>query len=109
MVPADVLRARIEERARRMLQGGLLEETDRLLAGGAGPLLTANQAIGYAEAAEHLAGRIGLEEALETIVRRTKGLARRQMAWFKRDPRIRWFEADSAMAAVDEIEELYRT
>jgi tRNA dimethylallyltransferase len=108
-VPADVLRERIEGRARRMLEGGLLGETERLLAGGARPLLTANQAIGYAEAAEHLAGRIGLEEALETIVRRTKALARRQMAWFRRDPRIRWFEAESAVEAVDEIEEHYRT
>ncbi len=92
-----------------MLEGGLLEETERLLAGGAGPLLTAGKAIGYAEAAEHLAGRIGLEEALETIVRRTRALARRQMAWFRRDPRIRWIEVGSATEAVDEIEELYRT
>jgi len=109
MVPPEALRARIDERARGMLENGLLEETEGLLKGGAGPLLTASQAIGYAEAAEHLAGRIGLEEALETIVRRTKGLARRQMAWFTRDPRIRWFEAGSAMDVVDEIEEHYRT
>jgi tRNA dimethylallyltransferase len=92
-----------------MLEGGLLEETERLLERGAEPLVTASQAIGYAEATEHLSGRIGLEEALETIVRRTKALARRQMAWFKRDPRIRWFEAGSAAEAVDEIEELFRT
>jgi tRNA dimethylallyltransferase len=108
-VPSEMLRTRIEERARRMLEGGLLEETERLLERGAEPLVTASQAIGYAEAAEHLSGRIGLEEALETIVRRTKALARRQMAWFKRDPRIRWFEAGSAAEAVDEIEELFRT
>ena len=92
-----------------MVKEGLLEETERLLSQGAGPLLTASQAIGYAEAAEHLAGRIGLEEALETIVRRTKALARRQMAWFRRDPRIRWLQAASAVEAVDELEEYYRT
>jgi tRNA A37 N6-isopentenylltransferase MiaA len=41
------------------------------------------------------------------IVRRTRELARRQMAWFRRDPRIRWFRVgeDGAVAAVDEIEE----
>jgi tRNA A37 N6-isopentenylltransferase MiaA len=38
-------------------------------------------------------------------VKRTKELARRQMVWFRRDPRIRWFEAgrDGAGALVDEL------
>jgi tRNA dimethylallyltransferase len=92
-----------------MVEGGLIEETRRLVDEGAGPLLTASQAIGYAEAAEHLAGTITLEEAFEKIVHRTKALARRQMAWFKRDPRIRWFEAVSAKEAVDEMEEYFRS
>lgn len=107
LLPPEILRERIEQRARAQLEGGLLEETQALLLGGAGPLLQASQAIGYAEAAEHLAGAITLEEAFEKIVRRTKGLARRQMAWFRRDPRIRWFEggAKGALEAVDEIEE----
>ena len=109
IVPPETLHARIEQRARRMLDGGLLEETQRLFDEDAGPLVTASQAIGYAEAAEHLAGRITLEEAFETIVRRTKALARRQMAWFRRDPRVRWFEAGSAMEAVDAMEEYFRS
>jgi tRNA dimethylallyltransferase len=107
-VPSEALRSRIEERARRQLEGGLLEETRRLLAGGAEPLFTASQAIGYAEAAEHLAGAITLDEAREKIVRRTKALARRQMAWFRRDPRIRWFDGDSALDVVEQIEEYFR-
>jgi tRNA A37 N6-isopentenylltransferase MiaA len=32
-------------------------------------------------------------------VRRTKNLARRQMAWFRRDPRVRWFDAGERGAA----------
>ena len=44
----------------------------------------------------HLDGRLSLEEAWEGTVRRTKVLARRQMAWFRRDPRIHWFEAGEA-------------
>jgi tRNA dimethylallyltransferase len=31
-------------------------------------------------------------------VRRTRSLARRQLAFFRRDPRIRWFEAGEAGA-----------
>ncbi len=110
-VPPEALRARIEARVRRQLEGGLVGEVRELLDRGFGPFLTASQAIGYLEVAEHLAGRCGLEETAGRIVRRTRGLARRQMAWFRRDPRIRWFEAgpDGAGALVDEIEEHYLT
>jgi tRNA A37 N6-isopentenylltransferase MiaA len=31
-------------------------------------------------------------------VKRTRALARRQLAFFRRDPRIRWFEAGEAGA-----------
>jgi tRNA dimethylallyltransferase len=56
--------------------------------------------------ARHLAGELTLEEAIRGTVRRTRALARRQLAWFKRDPRIRWFVADDrgAVAIVDELE-----
>jgi tRNA dimethylallyltransferase len=106
-VPLELLRRRIEDRARRQLEGGMIDEVRTLLRGGAGPFLTASQAIGYSEIAEHLAGRMALDQARERIVRRSRALARRQMAWFRRDPRIRWFEAgpDGASGVVDQIGE----
>ena len=38
-------------------------------------------------------------------VKRTKELARRQMAWFRRDPRIDWFDAGDggAIEVVPEV------
>lgn len=109
-MPPEALRRRIEERAREQLSGTLLEETRSLLDRGFGPFLTSSQAIGYLEAAEHLRGSLSFEEALQRMARRTKNLARRQLAWFRRDPRIRWFEAgeDGAPGVVDEIEEWFR-
>ncbi|MGH2725076.1 MAG: tRNA (adenosine(37)-N6)-dimethylallyltransferase MiaA [Actinomycetota bacterium] len=100
------LTARIEDRARLIVEGGLVDEVRTLLEGGSGPFLTASQAIGYLEVARHLAGEITLEEAVTETARRTRALARRQMAWFRRDPRIRWFRAgaDGAAGVVDEIE-----
>jgi tRNA dimethylallyltransferase len=89
----DVSRARIEARIRGMLEAGLLDEVHGLVARGFGAWLTSTQAIGYAELATHLEGRSTLDEAVEGTVKRTRALARRQMAWFRRDPRIRWFEA----------------
>ena len=85
--------------SRRCSPPGWLEEVAGLVERGFGGWLTSTQAIGYAELARHLDGRLSLEEAWEATVRRTKNLARRQMAWFRRDPRIRWFDAGEARGA----------
>jgi tRNA dimethylallyltransferase len=105
-----VLRTRIEARARRQLENGLVEEVRGMLVRGLERFLTASQAIGYLEVADHLRGRLTLEEAVERMVRRTRELARRQMAWFRRDPRIRWFDAgpEGARSVIDDIEEYLR-
>jgi tRNA dimethylallyltransferase len=92
-VPGPVLAQRIEARVHRMMDEGLLDEVRRLLDRGLERFLTSSQAIGYVEVAEHLQGRMSLDEAVHRTIRRTKGLARRQMAWFRRDPRIVWFDA----------------
>jgi tRNA dimethylallyltransferase len=92
-MPRDVLAKRIEERVRAQLALGFAEEVRALLERGLGRSPTARQAIGYAEMSRHLAGEYSLEEAVALTVKRTKALARRQMAWFRRDPRIRWFAA----------------
>jgi len=97
-VAPEALRARIGVRVLAMVEGGLLEEVRGLVEGGFGGWLTSTQAIGYAEFAAHLRGRLTLDEAVERTVSRTRQLARRQMAWFRRDPRIRWFEAGEAGA-----------
>jgi tRNA dimethylallyltransferase len=104
----DTLDARIRARVQHMLEGGLIEEVRSLLSNGVGSFLTSSQAIGYLEVVEHLRGRMTIDEVVARTVRRTKDLARRQMAWFRRDPRIRWFETDDAAASIEEIEEYFR-
>jgi tRNA dimethylallyltransferase len=103
-LPRQDLHRRIERRVTAMMPG-LLDETRILLARGFGSFLTSSQAIGYAEGVACLVGAIGEEEAAAMTIRRTKGLARRQMAWLRRDPRIRWFPAgpEGAVGVVDEI------
>jgi tRNA dimethylallyltransferase len=104
------LAGRIEARVHRMIEEGLADEVRRLLDRGLERLLTSSQAIGYVEVSEHLRGRMSLEEAVRRTIRRTKALARRQMAWFRRDPRIRWFDAgvEGAAGRVDDIERFLR-
>ncbi|GMU79871.1 MAG: tRNA dimethylallyltransferase [Acidimicrobiia bacterium] len=96
-LPSEVLDARIVERVERMYTGGLIDEV-RGLNGGARPRLspTASQAIGYREAAAVVDGsQPSVELARETTVLRTRQFARRQIRWFRRDPRITWFATAS--------------
>lgn len=103
-IPRPILHRRIEDRVAAMIPG-LLEETKELMDRGFRSFLTSSQAIGYAEAVACLEGRISHDEMAALTMRRTKALARRQMAWFRRDPRIRWFatQEDGAVGAVDQI------
>jgi tRNA dimethylallyltransferase len=86
------LAARIERRVGDMLAAGLLDEVSRLATTGLSP--TARQALGYKELLEHLDGRSSLDAAVATIVTRTRQFAVRQERWFRRDPRVRWYDVD---------------
>jgi tRNA dimethylallyltransferase len=88
--PLEVLDRRIAERVAAMAEAGLVDEVRRLLdrPGGLGP--TAGQALGYREVAEALRTGASVEQALELTVQRTRAFARRQLRWFRRDPRIAW-------------------
>jgi tRNA dimethylallyltransferase len=85
---------RIEERFAHWMDAGLLDEVRALAARPAGLSRTARQALGYRELLEHLEGRVPLVEAVERAVQRTRAFARRQWAWFRRDPRISWVGDD---------------
>jgi len=91
--PRDVLARRIEERVQVMIERGLQAEVEKLLTQGLSP--TAMQALGYKEMVEHIEGRMSLEEVIATIVVKTRQFAVRQERWFRRDPRINWFDIES--------------
>ena len=84
----ELLRARVAERVAAMAEAGLVEEVRRLAER---PLSrTARQALGYKELLDAMEQGTPVAEALEAVVRRTRAYARRQLAWFRRDPRVRW-------------------
>lgn len=97
--PRDEINRRIDERVDEMIARGLVDEVKRLEADGLRESLTSVQALGYAQILRHLDGEIPLGEAVSEIKKRTRSFARRQMAWFRADPRIEWFESDPAGAA----------
>lgn len=106
--PRPELYERIDARIDAMLAAGLLEEVRSLLARGYSPGLPAFSAIGYAQMAAVLEGRLSIEEAVVEMKRLTRQFVRRQANWFKPDdPRIRWFPA--SLHAVDQMETAIRT
>ncbi len=88
--PRQQLYARIEERCRRMLEAGLLDEVRELLRSGVSPSAKPFQAIGYKEALAAVQGRMTAESALALMQRDTRRYAKRQITWFRRERDMRW-------------------
>ncbi len=104
--PRPILDGRIEERVSRMWDAGFVDEVRALEEQGLRQGLTASRALGYQQVLAHLAGDCTEQEAFEATVTGTRRFARRQDAWFRKDPRIHWVAWDdpdrvgSAVSAV---------
>jgi tRNA dimethylallyltransferase len=101
-----VLDERIEKRVAGMWAAGLVDEVRRLERRGLREGRTANRALGYQQVLAFLDGAVTEERAFEQTVVGTRRFARRQDAWFRKDPRITWVDWDDpdrveqALAAV---------
>ena len=92
--PLAVVDGRLDLRSRRQVERGLVEETLAALASGVpatAPVLTG---IGYAEALAHIRGEVSLAELPVMMAASNRRYARRQLRWWRRDSRIRWFEIE---------------
>ena len=86
------LHRRINLRAKRMMQAGLVDEVARLLEEPSGLADQAAQAVGYAEIIQHLEGKCTLNEAFERIKINTRRLAKKQRTWQRRWKDVHWFD-----------------
>jgi tRNA dimethylallyltransferase len=93
-IDRETLDERIAARVAAMYDAGLVDEVAALVAEPGGLGRTAATAIGYREAAAHLRGELTLEEARERTTVATRRFARKQDAWFRKDPRVRWVRHD---------------
>lgn len=92
LMERPALYARIDGRVDAMITAGLLDEVDRLLAAGYRDALTAAQAIGYKELVEVIDGVCDLGSAVVAIKLASRRYAKRQMTWFRADPRVSWID-----------------
>lgn len=93
--PRACLYERINARVDEQLRQGLLSEIRGLLHRGFGKNLISLQALGYKEFFPYLAGEEPLSVAVARLKRNTRQLAKRQLTWFRPDPRIHWFDLDA--------------
>jgi tRNA dimethylallyltransferase len=84
--------AAIAARVRRMIEVGLVDEVSRLRERGLRPGFQAYRTIGVPEAMAFLDGQVSESKMERDIVRGTWALARRQMAWFRREAGVRWVD-----------------
>ncbi|SDX43038.1 tRNA dimethylallyltransferase [Arthrobacter sp. yr096] len=91
-VDREVLRERLALRVHRMVEAGLLAEVERLDAEGLRSGKTASRALGYAQFLKVLDDEADVAAAADETIVATRQFARRQLTWFRADPRITWLD-----------------
>ncbi len=91
-MPREALYRRIEDRVDLMVDAGLIEEVKGLLNRGYPRNCVAMQSFGYKELIDYLDGLRTLDEAITLLKQNTRRFAKRQLTWFRNDPRIEWID-----------------
>ncbi len=91
--------SRMNKRAKKMIEAGLVDEVKKLLAEEKPLSKQASCAIGYAEIIEHLNGKISLEDATELIKKNTRHLAKHQRTWFRTFKNVNWLDIGTEESA----------
>ena len=94
--PREANNRRINERVRRMIAAGLVDEARRIWTDPRGVSTQARQAVGYAELFDHFEGRLSLDEAVERVKIDSRHLAKHQRNWLKRLANVNWIDVDEA-------------
>jgi tRNA dimethylallyltransferase len=101
-VERNRLYEKIDQRVDKMIDMGLVEEVKWLIER-YGDGCASMDAIGYREIIRYLKGEYGLDEAIRLIKRNTRHLAKRQLTWFRKDPRFVWFSPEEVSKIKDYI------
>lgn len=109
--PRAELYSKLNDRARVMLERGLVEEVRGLLAAGVSPHAKPFESIGYKQALQLLGGEISRDDALESMQMETRRYAKRQLTWFRKEPGVDWIQGfgDQAHVQAEALAILRRT
>jgi len=108
--PRETLKRRIDERLTARLEAGMVQEVQALLDEGISEEFLVKLGLEYKYLTWYLTGKIGYDQMVEELGNAIKKFAKRQMTWFRRDPRIHWLEMekDPVAEATGLIEDFLR-
>lgn len=86
------LHLRLAARVETMVSDGLLDEVAALIPEGLRDGRTAHKALGYQQFLRVVDGTSTVERATEETIVATRQFARRQLTWFRADPRVQWLD-----------------
>ncbi len=95
---------RINKRVDIMMKNNLVDEVIKLKEMGYNSDMQSMKGIGYKEILYYLNDEISLNEAVEMIKQGSRNYAKRQLTWFRKDPRVNWINKDD-FSSDDEIVE----
>jgi tRNA dimethylallyltransferase len=101
----EKLHQNIAARLEKRMSIGMLDEAKSLNEKGLSWQRMEDLGLEYRFMAEHLQEKISREEMLEQIQIKSQQFAKRQMTWFKRDERIRWFEPVKCEGKINKLTE----
>lgn len=90
--PREIIYERINERCQIMVKHGIIDETMHLVREGYSYKLKSLQSIGYRHVIYYIRGLVTQSEMMRLMQRDTRHFAKRQLTWFRRDPRIKWYD-----------------
>jgi len=96
-----ILHARINKRVDLMIEEGLESEAKLVYPQ---KHLNSLNTVGYRELFAYFDGEISKEKAIELIKRNSRRYARKQLTWFRKDEKMRWFEPNQTEEIIEYIE-----
>jgi tRNA dimethylallyltransferase len=107
----EALYERINLRAKKMFDAGLIEETQNLLEKYGDAAIGPLSSLGYRQAGQFLRGELSLEQSIQAAQQAHRNYAKRQMTWFRREPEVCWLrgfgdEEQTQKEAVERVQGL---
>lgn len=96
-ITPEKLKENIAKRLDKRLKKGMLKEAEKLHRNGLSWKRMEALGLEYRNMALFLQNKISKEEMIEKIKNESWQYAKRQMTWFKRDPRIKWVTPEKAL------------
>ncbi len=108
--PRPLLNSRIDSRLASRVNQGLIKEAEELYKNGLSLERMKDLGLEYGVLADLLKGNLGQDEFVDKLRTKIHQYAKRQMAWFKKEAGVHWFditEKNLNKAIVNEVENWY--